>query len=89
MATDYLSALNVGSGLNTTEIIDSIVAAERAPQEAAITKGKEKKNLQISGLGQVKQKFKDLDTNITPFDGATALSLKKSGTAVDLEINAG
>ena len=86
MATDYLSALNIGSGLNTTEIIDSIVAAERAPQEAAITKGKEKKNLQISGLGQVKQKFKDLDTNITPFDGATALSLKKSGTSVDLEI---
>ena len=57
MATDYLSALNIGSGLYTTEIIDSIVAAERAPQEAAITKGKDQKNLQISGLGEHRRRI--------------------------------
>ena len=28
MVTDYLSALNVGSGLNTTEIIASLVNAD-------------------------------------------------------------
>lgn len=36
MAVDYLSALNAGSGLNTTQIIDSLVEAEKAPREAAI-----------------------------------------------------
>ena len=35
---DYLSALNVGSGLNTTEIIDALVEAERAPVAGEITK---------------------------------------------------
>ena len=35
---DYLSALNVGSGLNTTEIIDALVEAERAPVAGEIIK---------------------------------------------------
>ncbi len=52
MATDYLSALNVGSGLNTTEIIDSIVNAERAPQEAAINKGKDRKTFKFLVLAK-------------------------------------
>ena len=33
MAVDYLSALNVGSGLNVTQIVDAIVDAERVPRE--------------------------------------------------------
>ena len=47
MATDYLSALNVGSGLNTTEIIDSLVNAERVPKEEQINKKIEEKSLSI------------------------------------------
>ena len=34
MAVDYLSAINrQGSGLNITEIVDSLVEAETAPQQ--------------------------------------------------------
>ena len=40
MAVDYLSALNVGSGLNTTELIDTLVNAERAPTEALLPRAK-------------------------------------------------
>ena len=40
MAVDYLSTLNAGSGLNTSEIIDALVNAERAPQENKITKAR-------------------------------------------------
>ena len=36
MAVDYLSALNAGSGLNTTQIVDALVEASRAPKEEAI-----------------------------------------------------
>ena len=33
MTTNYLQALNIGSSLNTTEIVDAIVAARRVPKE--------------------------------------------------------
>ena len=37
MAVDYLSAINSGgSGLNITQIVDSLVDAEKAPQENII-----------------------------------------------------
>jgi hypothetical protein len=37
MAVDYLSAINQsGSGLNITQIVDSLVEAEKAPQENQI-----------------------------------------------------
>ena len=39
MAVDYLSAINrQGSGLNITEIVDSLVEAETAPQVNKIQK---------------------------------------------------
>ena len=37
MTVDYLSAINQGgSGLNITQIVDSLVQAEQAPQENQI-----------------------------------------------------
>ena len=40
MTIDYLSALNIGSGLNTKEIVDALVEAERAPKAGEITTAK-------------------------------------------------
>ena len=54
MAVDYLSALNVGSGLNVTQIVDAIVDAERVPQENVIQKRIDDKSVSISALGQLK-----------------------------------
>ncbi|MEL0134399.1 MAG: flagellar cap protein FliD N-terminal domain-containing protein, partial [Rhodobiaceae bacterium] len=62
MSVDYLSTLNVGSGLNTTEIIDALVNAERAPAESQITKKQEQRTVEISGLGQIKQGFEALNS---------------------------
>ena len=42
MSVDYLSSLKIGSGLNTTQIIDAIVDAERAPKADLISRSKEK-----------------------------------------------
>ena len=36
MSTDYLSALNAGSGLNVTQIVDALVDAERVPKQKQI-----------------------------------------------------
>ena len=44
MAVDYLSAINKqGSGLNVTQIVDSLVQAETAPIESRIQRKIEEK----------------------------------------------
>ena len=49
MAVDYLSAINKqGSGLNITQIVDSIVQAETAPIASRIQKNIDDKNAVIS-----------------------------------------
>ena len=54
MAVDYLSAINrQGSGLNITEIVDSLVEAETAPQVDKIQKDIDQKNAAISGYALV------------------------------------
>ena len=87
MAVDYLSTLNVGSGLNTTEIIDALVDAERAPAESQITKKREQRTIEISGLGQIKQGFEAFDTGLNTASGLTGLVASNTGTALDIEID--
>ena len=87
MTVDYLSTLNVGSGLNTTEIIDALVDAERAPAESQITKKRDQRTVEISGLGQVKQGFEALNSGLVPATGLTGLVASRTGTALDIEID--
>ncbi|MEC7853669.1 MAG: flagellar cap protein FliD N-terminal domain-containing protein, partial [Pseudomonadota bacterium] len=86
MAVDYLSALNIGSGLNTTEIIDALVEAERAPKASEITTAKEKRTVEISSLGQVKQGFETLDTGLSSVEQITGLSTSASGSSIEVEL---
>ena len=86
MATDYLSALNIGSGLKTTEIIDALVDAERAPREASINSAKEEKSLSISALGQVKTELTSLNANLGVIETVNGLAPVQSGASVDIEI---
>ncbi len=86
MATDYLSALNVGSGLNTTEIIDSLVNAERAPRENIINTAKEDKTVSISALGQVKTNLSGLNTNLDIVKSINGLKAVQSGSSVSVEV---
>ena len=52
MAVDYLSAINKqGSGLNITQIVDSLVAAETAPIESRIQRNIDETNATISAYG--------------------------------------
>ena len=55
MSVDYLSAINSsGSGLNITQIVDSLVDAEKSPQESIIQNKIDKKNTSISAIGEIK-----------------------------------
>ncbi len=86
MSVDYLSSLNIGSGLNSTEIIDAIVDAERAPKASIINKATTAKNLEISSLGTVKSDFETFDTNIKISSGVTGISVSNTGNSSSLEI---
>jgi len=86
MATDYLSALNVGSGLNTTEIIDSLVNADVVPKQNIINTKIDERKVSISALGQLQTDLKSFDTNLVAIDGMIGLSVNSSGTATSLEV---
>ena len=79
---DYISALNAGSGLNTTQIVDTLVNAEVLPKQNKINEQVEEKNVSISSLGQVKSDFTTFDTNLAMLANQNALVTASSSTAV-------
>ena len=85
MATDYLSALNVGSGLNTTQIIDALVAAEQEPKEALVNLQKEEATVSISSFGAVQQNLTSFKNTLSALDGVTGMSISASGSSVSAE----
>jgi len=87
MATDYLSALNMGSGLNTTEIIDALVGAERTPREKIITDSKEERDVSISALGQVKTGLSGFNNSLSVVKTVSGLAPVQPATAARLTID--
>ena len=86
MAVDYINALNAGTGLNTTEIVDGLITATRTPLDARITKSKEDKTVSISSLSQLKQTLTKSQAGFDTIEGTTGLKLDNSGTAIDLTL---
>ena len=71
MSVDYLSILNTkGSGLNITQIVDSLVQAETAPQKDLLQDKIDKRTTAISALATLSSELGNLKTSI---------SLKTSG----------
>jgi flagellar hook-associated protein 2 len=87
MEVDVLSKMNMGSGLNTREIVDAIVEAQRAPQEELLKNRKEESSVQISSLGTIKSNFQNFKTGLQALDGNTGLIASQSGSAVSLAIS--
>lgn len=81
---DYISALNAGSGLNTTQIVDTLVNAEIVPRQTKINEQVEEKNVSISSLGQVKNDFTNFDTNLALLADQNALIAASSSYAVEV-----
>ena len=72
MAVDYLSALNSkGSGLNITQIVDSLVQAEKTPQSELINNKITKNNTSISAIAEVKSALSGLSSSIKTLKGST------------------
>ena len=84
MSTDYLSALNAGSGLNVPQIVDALVDAERVPKQQQIDEANEKANVAISALGSLKNELSVFQTNSIALDGQIGLALSSSTSNVTL-----
>ena len=88
MAVDYISALNQnGSGLNITQIVDSLVEAETTPEKERINKKIEENNASISAFGELTSDLNTLKTSIQDFKNKTTLSTSSASTAASLSIS--
>ena len=88
MVVDYLSAINKqGSGLNITQLVDSLVEAETAPQVDRIQKDIDNRNAAISGYALVANELGKLKTFTESLSGASAFSVSSNSTAIDVKVN--
>ena len=84
---DVFSALNVGSGLNTTELIKNLIEAERAPKEEKITNKIETTEVSISAIAELKKTIKDSNDVIDDLDGTSVFTGNSTSTAVSLTVD--
>ena len=88
MAVDYLSAINQGgSGLNITQIVDSLVEAETTPEKDKINENVEFKTLEISSLGTVASELNLLKTNTSALANKTKLSTSSASTLNTISVS--
>ena len=80
MTVDYLSSINQsGSGLNITQIVDSLVEAEKSPQEDQIQSKIDAKTTSISAIGEIKSALSSLSTSLNRLTGNTSLKVNSTG----------
>ena len=79
--TDILSKLNVGSGLNTADIVSSLVDAERLPALENIERNEAQAENRISAYAQLKSEIKDFRTVVR------SISSSNSGSHVGSSSN--
>ena len=88
MAVDYLSAINKqGSGLNITQIVDSIVQAETAPVASRIQKNIDDKNAVISGYAVIAAELDKMKDYANSAKGSTAFSANSDNSAVGVKVS--
>jgi flagellar hook-associated protein 2 len=87
MAVDYLSAINKqGSGLNITQIVDSLVQAETAPISARIQENIDQKNAAISGYALVSAELGKMKNFAVSAQGSSAYQISSDNAAIGVRV---
>ena len=84
--TDVFSALNIGSGLNTTELIKNLITAERAPKEKKINDKIEKNEISISAIAELKKSISESSKTIDAMEGTNVFDGSSTSTSVKLTV---
>ena len=88
MSVDYLSALNSkGSGLNITQIVDSLVEAETTPQKDLLQGKIDTRNTAISGLATLSSELSSLKTSISGFAGTSKYAATSASTSNTISVS--
>lgn len=88
MTVDYLSTLNSGgSGLNISQLVDTLVAAEIEPRRQQISARQTEIDLSISELAKVKSAFETVNTTLSMDGAGQAFSVASSNLAVSIAIS--
>ena len=88
MAVDYLSALNTkGSGLNITQIVDSLVEAEVAPKKDQLQNQIKEKNTQISAVAEVVADLNSLKGDMASLANTSQLISSSANAALSVSVS--
>ena len=83
---DVFSALNVGSGLNTTELIKNLVDAEKAPKEEKLNEKIETTEVSISAIADLKNSISESNSTIKGLDGTEVFTGSSTSSSVSLNV---
>lgn len=87
MSIDYLKSLNTnGSGLNLSEITNSMVDAEIVPKQNRVEENIGKTEASISALGTLRQQLGQLDSALNVAKQAKALQATSNDPAIDITV---
>ena len=81
MAT--ITSAGIGSGLNVTELVGQLVAAERAPADNRLNAMETSTKAQISAFGSLKAALSDVESALKKLDGAGGLPGRKATVGAD------
>ena len=87
MTVDYLSAINKqGSGLNITQIVDSLVQAETAPAASRLQSSIDEKNAAISGYGLIAAELGKLKDYAVSAQGTSSYEITSDSSAIGVKV---
>ena len=86
-SVDYVSAINTkGSGLNITQIVESLVDAETKPKKDIINKKIDSKNLDISSIGTLTSEIDTLQKSLISLSNISKFKTTSGNTNVNLAV---
>ncbi len=86
MSQDVFSALNIGSGMNTTELIQNLLTAERAPKEKKINDKIEKNEVSVSAIAELKKSISESSKTIDAMEGTNVFEGSSTSTSVKVTV---
>jgi flagellar hook-associated protein 2 len=83
-----ISSSGIGSGLDINALVAQLVAAERAPQDARLTKIDAKLTTEFTALSQLKGAMSTFQTALSALKAASTLIARKATTSDELHFSA-
>ena len=88
MAVDYISAINQnGSGLNITQIVESLVEAETKPKKDNINEKIDDKNLDITAIGKLTSEINTLQTSLNSLTDVSKFKTTSGNTGTTITVD--